>query len=97
MDEIGEISFIGGDGGSNGRRRDGGVGGGGGNGGIGGWTNGDNMGLVLAPRIQAGPISIQGDGIMGVVVVGGGLVVGEEVGATGLEVVPRLKIVAISL
>ena len=73
------------------------MGGGGGNGGIGGWTKGDDMDLVLAPRTQAGPISWVGGGGTGGAGGGNGLGVGEGVGATRFEVDARRKIVAISL
>ena len=73
------------------------MGGGGGKGGIGGWKIGDDMGLVLAPRTQAGPISWVGGGSTVGAGGGGGLGVGEEVGASWFVVDARRKIVAISL
>ena len=76
-------------GGSKGRRRENGVGGGGGKGGIGGVGGGENIGLVLAPRTLAGAICLVG-GKVG----GGGWQDGGE--ATGVVVVARFKIVAIS-
>ena len=72
------------------------MGGGGGYGGIVGWMKGDEMDLV-APRIQTGPMSLLGDVGTGLGGSGGGLGVGEEVGATGVEVVARRNIEAISL
>ena len=77
------------EGGSKGRRRENGAEGGGGKGGIGGIGGGEDIGPVLAPRTRAGAISLVG-GRAG----GGGWRDGVE--ATGVVVVARFKIVAIS-